>query len=133
MFRNHPWIFLRGMTFGDPVELFNSPALARAFLFCAQTPEPIVDSCAHRMEPESSRVGMDIMFGEFNADNVTTPLLVLGAQSDGSRVKGDVSAVACAYQTDAELFPNMGHNFMLFSGCHAAATEICEWLATKNL
>jgi pimeloyl-ACP methyl ester carboxylesterase len=133
MFRNHPWIFLRGMTFGDPVELFNSPALAREFMFCAQTPDPIVDSYARRMEPESSRVGMDIMFSEFNADKVITPLLVLGAENDGSRVKGDVTAVACAYQTHAELFPNMGHNMMLEPGWPDVATKICEWLATNNL
>jgi pimeloyl-ACP methyl ester carboxylesterase len=133
MFRNHPWIFLRSMTFGDPVELVNSPALAREFMFCAHTPESIVESCARRMEPESARIGKDTMFGAFNADKVTTPLLVLGAEDDGSRVDGDVAAVAHTYGTTAELFPTMGHNMMLEPGWPKVADTICEWLATKNL
>jgi pimeloyl-ACP methyl ester carboxylesterase len=53
--RRHPWIALRVNTFGDQADLFNSPALAREFLFCAGTPDPIVRSCATRIEPESTR------------------------------------------------------------------------------
>ena len=50
----HPWIVLRANTFGSSADLFNTPSLAREYLFCAHTPEPIVKSCAARMEPESA-------------------------------------------------------------------------------
>ncbi len=38
--RRHPWIMLRANTFGSSADLFNTPALAREYLFCAHTPEP---------------------------------------------------------------------------------------------
>jgi pimeloyl-ACP methyl ester carboxylesterase len=50
MFRSHPWIFLRGTISGQSAALVNTPELARELLFCAHTPEPIVRSCAARME-----------------------------------------------------------------------------------
>jgi pimeloyl-ACP methyl ester carboxylesterase len=59
----HPWIVLRTNTFGNPVDLFNTPALAREFLFCAHTPESIVISCAARLEPESTRAGWETVNG----------------------------------------------------------------------
>jgi alpha-beta hydrolase superfamily lysophospholipase len=64
---------------------------------------------------------------------VTAPLLVLGAEDDGSRVDGDVSAAARAYQTSAEFFPNMGHNMMVEPGWQAVAERIDDWLATQEL
>ena len=50
----HPWLVLRTNTFGNPADLFNTPALAREFLFSADTPESIVASCAARLEPENA-------------------------------------------------------------------------------
>ena len=83
MFRRHPWIFVRASTFGNSADIFNTPALAREFLFCAHTPEPIVKSCAARMEPESARAGLDQMIRPPDARPVTAPLLVLGATELG--------------------------------------------------
>jgi pimeloyl-ACP methyl ester carboxylesterase len=88
MLRRHPWIVLRANTFGSSADLFNTPALAREYLFCAHTPEPIVKSCAARMEPESARAGLSLMIRFPDARPVTAPLLVLGATDDGSRADG---------------------------------------------
>ena len=131
----HPWIFMRASTFGSSADLVNTPALAREFLFCAHTPEAIVKSCAARIEPESARAGLDQMLVRPpKADRVTAPVLVLGARDDGSRIGDtDVSATARTYQTEAEFFPNMGHNMMLEPDWRDVADHICEWLATKNL
>ena len=92
MFRRHPWIFVRASTFGNAADIFNTPALAREFLFCARTPEPIIKSCAARMEPESARAGLDQMIRPPNICPVTAPLLVLGAHDDGLRTDGEVAA-----------------------------------------
>lgn len=56
--RRHPWAFLRANTFGNPAELMNTPDRAREFLFSADTPESIVESCAARLDPESRRAGI---------------------------------------------------------------------------
>ena len=61
---------------------------------------------------------------------VTTPLLVLGAESDGCITQEEVRATARAYRTEAEIFPNMGHNMMVEPGWEAVAQRIHTWLKT---
>jgi len=135
MFRRHPWIFLRGSISGQSSDLVNTPELAREFLFCAHTPEPIVRSCAARMEPESARAGIDQLMVIRLRDTrlKAAPVLVLGAQCDGMRTMAEVSATAQAYQTAAEFFPNMGHNMMLEPGWQALAERINGWLTGRRL
>ncbi|MDT5350144.1 MAG: hypothetical protein QOH91_3431 [Mycobacterium sp.] len=133
MFARHPRIFMRSSTFGDSAGLVSTPALAREFLFCAHTPEPTVESCAARMGPESARAGVDQMFGRLKPGLVTVPMLVLGAEDDGSRADGDVSAAARSYRTSAEFFPGMGHNMMLEPGWVDVAERIESWLAGQGL
>lgn len=133
MFGRHPWNFMRASTFGDSANLVGTPALAREFLFCALTPEPVVESCAARTGSESARAGMDQMFGRLNPGLVTAPLLVLGAHNDGSRIDGDVSAAARTYRTNAEFFPDMGHDMMLEPGWAQVAGRIEGWLAGLGL
>jgi pimeloyl-ACP methyl ester carboxylesterase len=124
----HPWLFLCTNIFGNPADLFGTPALAREFLFSANTPESVVTSCVARLEPESTRAAREAVSRLPEADLVTTPMLVLGARDDGSRVDGDASAVAKLYQADVEIFPDMGHVMMLEPGWQAAAESIDRWL-----
>lgn len=135
MFRSHPWIFVRGSTSGRSADLVNTPGLAREFLFCAHTPEPIVKSCAARMESESARAGIDQIMVTRRRDTrlEAAPVLVLGAKDDGMRTMAEVSATAEAYQTEAEFFPDMGHNMMLEPGWAAVAERIHGWLAGQGL
>ena len=64
---------------------------------------------------------------------VTTPMLVLGALDDGAVTPKEVRATARAYRTEAEFFPNMGHNMMLEPGWAAVAERINDWLGTHGL
>jgi pimeloyl-ACP methyl ester carboxylesterase len=129
----HPWSVLRAYISGNPAGLFNTPALAREFIFSARTPDSIVTSCATRLEPESTRVGREIVNRLPDAGLVTAPMLVLGANDDGMRIDGDVSALARLYQTDAEIFPDMGHVMMLEPGWQAVAERIDGWLGAQGL
>ena len=61
------------------------------------------------------------------------PLLVLGATDDGLRTDGEVAATARTYQTNAEFFPNMGHNMMLEPGWPNVAERIHNWLGGQGL
>jgi hypothetical protein len=49
------------------------------------------------------------------------------------RTMAEVSATAQAYQTEAEFFPNMGHNMMLEPGWRAVAERIDGWLTDRGL
>ena len=60
---------------------------------------------------------------------VSTPLLVLGAQDDRAHTAKEIRATARAYHTEAEFFPNMGHDMMLEPGWAAVAERIDTWLA----
>ena len=63
---------------------------------------------------------------------VTTPLLILGAACDACFTTDEVHATARAYRTDAEIFPDMGHNMMLEPGWQVAE-RIDGWLAEQGL
>jgi pimeloyl-ACP methyl ester carboxylesterase len=122
-------------SFNDPtlVKFLGSAALAREYLFCADTPEAIVESCWNRAGPESIRAAMtEPMFRRIKTRPVTTPILVLGAAHDGFVSMRAVRATARAYATEPEFF-DMGHNMMLEPGWADVAARIHEWLQTRDL
>ncbi len=131
--RHHPWLLLRSNTFGNPADLFSTPALAREFLFSAHTPEFVITSFSARLEPESTRAARETVNRLPDAGRVRAPMLVLGAQDDGMRIDGDASAVAEIYQTEVALFPDMGHVMMYEPGWQAVAERIDGWLAGQGL
>jgi alpha-beta hydrolase superfamily lysophospholipase len=63
---------------------------------------------------------------------VTTPLLVLGAEHDRCILQREVRAAARAYRTDAEIFPDMGHDMTLEPEWAAVAERIHTWLETHD-
>ncbi|KUH93616.1 alpha/beta hydrolase [Mycolicibacterium acapulense] len=130
----HPWVAMRANTFGQSHEIFNTPALARDILFSPHTPGDIVASCANRVEPDSMRaVFFDQLFGLPDTKRITTPLLVLGGEDDGLISNEEVRATARAYNTEAVLFPRIGHNMMVDAGWREVADHICNWLRGKGL
>jgi pimeloyl-ACP methyl ester carboxylesterase len=133
VWRRRPQMTVR--SFNDPtlVKFLGSAALARRYLFCADTPDDIVEACWHRAGPESIRAAMtDPMKRRVNTRRVTTPMLVLGAVHDGFVSVGAVRATARAYGTRAEFF-SMGHNMMLEPGWPDVAKRIDAWLQTRDL
>ncbi len=122
-------------SFGDPtlVKFLSTATLAREYLFCADTPETIVESCWERAGAESIRAAMtDPMFRRVKTRRVTTPMLVLGAVHDGFVSVGAVRATARAYRTKPEFF-TMGQNMMLEPGWADVAERIRAWLQTRDL
>ena len=63
----------------------------------------------------------------------TAPLLVLGAELDGTFTTAEVRATATAYGTAAEIFPEMGHDMMVEPQWDAVAERIHAWLETRSL
>lgn len=118
----------------DPtlLKFLATPALAREYLFCADTPEDIVEACRQQAGAESVRAAMtDPMVRRVRTRRVTTPILVLGAEHDGFVSPGDVRATARAYGTEPEFF-SMGHNMMLEPGWADVAERIRDWLQTHE-
>jgi pimeloyl-ACP methyl ester carboxylesterase len=133
--RRHPWLSFRSMIWGKPSILFSTPDLVRQSFFTAHTPESIVARTAARIQEESPRaLGRDMTFSNLvRIEDVTTPLLVLGGEKDGSYSHADVRATARAYRTEAEFFPGLGHDMMLEDGWPAVAGRIHTWLNAQGL
>lgn len=132
--RSHPWHFTKMAITGKALPYISTQELARERFFCAQTPESLVLHYAARLQEDSSRIGVDCALLSLpRPKRVTTPLLVLGAEDDGAHSRKEVLATARAYHTDAEFFPDMGHDMMLEPGWAAVAERIHSWLGEHQL
>jgi alpha-beta hydrolase superfamily lysophospholipase len=132
--RHRPSHFAKMAITGKALPYINTPQLARERFFSPHTPEADVCKYAARLQEDSSRIGIDCLLLRLpRPKRVTTPLLVLGAEEDGAHTRNEVLATARAYGTEAELFPNMGHNMMLEPGWAAVAERIHSWLGTHGL
>ena len=125
---------LKANTVGNTLDVVKTPRLAREHLFCSRTPDDIVAACVARLQPESARATRDAMFGDLpQPERISTPVLVLGATDDGAFTQDEVHATARAYDTDAQFFPDMGHDMMLEPGWQAVAERIVQWLGHRGL
>lgn len=133
VWRRRPSMTMEAWTDRTLLKFLATPVLAREYLFCADTPEAIVESCMQRAGAESIRAAMtDPMVRRVRTRRVRTSMLVLGAEHDGFVSVADVHATARAYGTEPEFFP-MGHNMMLEPGWADVAGRIHEWLQTRDL
>ncbi|OBI71193.1 alpha/beta hydrolase [Mycobacterium sp. E740] len=133
LMRRHPWLMFRGMITGDSAHGFNTPTVAREMFFSPGTAEADVARYAALVGNESLRVAFDTFGPIATPENVTTPILVLGAQLDGAITAAEVDATAKAYGAVAEFFPDMGHNMMLEPGWSDVAGRMDAWLTSRGL
>ena len=86
------------------------------------------------LQEESRRVALDVAALNLpRPERVSTPLLVVGAARDGSITTAEVRATARAFHTEAEIFPDMGHDMMLEPAWAAVAGRIHTWLGARGL
>ncbi len=128
-----PWPMTRALLTGKSLHLFRSPEIFREKFFSQHTPEVELLRYAALVQEESQRVSIDASFRLPHPKRVTTPLLVLGAGSDGCFTAKEVHATARAYGTEAEIFPEMGHVMMLEPGWRGVAERIHFWLASQGI
>jgi pimeloyl-ACP methyl ester carboxylesterase len=132
--RRRPLHFTKMLITGKSLAYVNTLELARENFYSAQVPDSQVLEYARRLQEESARVGLDCFLLRLpRPSRVRTPLLVLGAYDDLAHTRKEVRATASAYHTEAEFFPNMGHNMMLEPGWSAVAERIHTWLGTHGL
>ena len=135
-FKRDPWRAILTYMSGKSLRLVGgTPALARENFFSAQTPEDLVARYAARLQEErGAKWAFDQMFlSRPTPERVTTPMLVLGGECDGSITQAEVRATAQAYRTDAEFFPGVAHDMMLEPGWQAVAERIDGWLTGRGL
>lgn len=133
--RRHPWIAVKAVIAGDTMAAVRTPRRVREFMFSPQTAESLVVKSVSKFQQESRRVMyIDLMFWNLpKPDKVSTTMLVLGAEKDGTFSPQEVRETARAYHTVPEFFPDMGHDMMLEAGWADVAGRIYVWLETFSL
>lgn len=133
--KRRPWSSLRTTVTTKSLHSFNTPELAREYFFSAKTAESDVARYAARLQEEvTGGITVDtVLLNLAKPQRVTTPMLVLGGERDGCFTHEEVHATARAYGTQAQLFPEMGHNMMLEPGWSAVAKRIDDWLSARAL
>ena len=133
--KRHPWQRIRGTVTTKSLRgVAGTPKLARENFFSEFTPEADVVRYAARIEEEYvGRWTLEMALPNVSKANlVATPLLVLGGADDACFTQEEVRATARAYQTEAEIFPEMGHSMMLEPGWTDVAERIHAWLETRD-
>jgi pimeloyl-ACP methyl ester carboxylesterase len=114
--------------------LVATPELAHEFLFSKSLPEAQVHAYAQRLQDESYLAFLDILLLNLpRPQQVTTPLLVLGAAQDAIFYPNEVEATARAYHTQAIIFPDLAHDMMLDTGWQKVADQMIGWLGERGL
>lgn len=130
----HPWVSMRSLPVGNLTGFIGTTPLVREHLFSAHTPDEIVEYCAARVQSEAVRASLvDPLVRRVRTKRVSTPVLVLGAAEDGMVTNAEVRATARAYRTEAEFFPDMGHNMMQEPAWARVAERIDAWLRGRGL
>jgi pimeloyl-ACP methyl ester carboxylesterase len=131
----HPLRSARAMLRGKSLRALNTPQAARENFYSASTPESDIARYTMLLDEEyAGRQTFDLtMLSLPKPERVTTPLLVLGAECDACFSQDETRRTARAYGTEAEFFPDMGHNMMLEPGWEAVAERIASWLETQGL
>ena len=133
--RHHPVQFAKVHATLRLAPLVATPELVRDLLFSPSTPQEQINTCQRRVQDESYRAFLDMLV----LDLVKTkrvnrvPMLVLGAEDDAIISPRQVHRTAAAYGTNAEIFPDMGHDIMLEPKWPAIAERIDDWLTTRGL
>lgn len=127
MATRRPVTFVKTMMTGNATD---SPERTRDYFFGPGTPADVVNDCHRRLQPESLRALRD-MITPVRPERVTTPVAVLGAESDWLVAPPkDLTATARAYHTTAQTLPG-GHDMMLDTAWEQAAAAIQAAIARQ--
>ena len=133
----HPWLALKFHATRSAYTLVQTPTLAREALFSPNLPLETLNRHFMRIQDESYRVGLDTaLFNLPRPDKIRAlalPMLVLGAADDALFTPHEIKATAQAYNTQAEIFPDMSHDMMLDTGWQKVAERIVAWLSERGL
>jgi len=134
IFCRHPVAFLEVNLRLSMLPIVSTPSLAQEAFFSSDIPEEKVAKYFAPLQDDSYRVYIDMLLLNLpRPKDVKTPMLVLGAADDTIFTPAEIKATAKAYNTQAEIFPNMAHDMMLESGWQAVADRMLGWLGEKGL
>ncbi|MBN2578307.1 MAG: alpha/beta fold hydrolase [Pirellulales bacterium] len=129
-----PWAFIKSHLTLDPWYVVSTPELAQVSFFSPDMSAEEVNRHFQRLGHASFLIEIELLFLALpHPKKVTTPLLILAAENDRVFSVAEEQATARAYNTRAEVFPDMAHDMMLEPGWQKVAERILGWLRERDL
>jgi pimeloyl-ACP methyl ester carboxylesterase len=127
--RRHPLAFAKTNLTLSLLPVIATPQLAREAFFSAEVPDERLLAYWNQMQDESYLAFLDMVaLDRPKPEKVKTPLLVLGVARDNMLTPSEIEATARAYDTRAEIIPDVAHNSMLDPRWQSVAERILAWL-----
>jgi len=131
--RRHPLVFAKVNVRLNLLLVIATPQLAREAFFSADIPDEELRAYWLRMQDESYMAFLDMIALDLPKPmKVRTPLLILGAARDNMIMPREIEATARAYNTNAEIIPDVAHDSMLESRWQTVAERILVWLRERK-
>lgn len=132
--RRHPFVFAKVNVTLNLLPMIATPQLAREAFFSADFPDEELRAYWQLMQDESYMAFLDMVALDLPKPvKVKTPLLILGAARDNMLMPSEIEATARAYNTQAEIIPDVAHNSMLELRWQTVAERILVWLKERKL
>ena len=124
-----PWVFAKVNLTLSLRPLIATPQLVGEAFFSDDLPDEQLLQYWKQTQDDSFMAFLDMVALDLpKPARVKTPVLVLGAARDNMISPREVEATARAYNTRAEIIPDVAHNSMLERNWQAVAKRILAWL-----
>jgi len=127
--RRQPWAFAKVNLTLSLRPLIATPQFVGEAFFSKDLPEEQLLEYWKQTQDDSFRAFLDMVALDLpKPGKVKAPLLILGAARDNMIGPRDIEATARAYNTKAEIIPDVAHNSMLELRWQSVADRILAWL-----
>lgn len=127
--RRQPWVFAKVNLTMSLLPFIATPQLVGEAFFSKDLPEQRLVEYWKQTQDDSFMAFLDMVVLDLpKPKKIKTPLLVLGAARDNMIGPREIEATARAYNTQAEIIPDVPHNSMLDPRWQSVAERILAWL-----
>jgi pimeloyl-ACP methyl ester carboxylesterase len=132
--RRQPWAFAKVNLTLSLLPLIATPQLVGEAFFSNDLPEEQLLEFWKQTQEDSFMAFLDMVALDLpRPARVQTPLLVLGVGRDNMIAPSEIEATARAYNTHAEIIPDVAHNSMLEERWQSVADRILTWLNEQEV
>ena len=132
--RRQPWVLTKVTLTLSLKPMIATPQLLGEAFFSKDLPHELLLKYWKQTQDDSFMAFLDMVALDLpKPEKVKTPLLVLGAARDNMIGPREIEATARAYNTHAEIIPDVAHNSMLERNWQSVAERILAWLKEQEV
>lgn len=131
--KRHFWAYLKAISTMSLYPVIGTPELARETFFSENISTSRLETYYKRLQDESFRGFLDMIFCLPKPRKVHVPILLVGAMNDMIFSQRQMEATAKAYNSKAQMLSNTAHDVMLEHRWQDAADIILNWLKGQKL